>query len=86
MECLFLGMQGIVAYQDYITVTGANLQEHIMNLKNVLRRLKSVGLKLNVNKCEFFKTKIRDLGFPIDKNGLSKNKDRVSCMLSAPTP
>lgn len=86
MECLFQGMQGIVVYQDDITVTGASLQEHIKNLKNVLRRLKSVGLKLNVNKCEFFKSKIRYLGFSIDENGLSKNKDRVSCVLSAPTP
>lgn len=66
MECLFQGMQGIVVYQDDITVTGASLQEYIINLKNVLRRLNSVGLKLNVNKCEFFKSKIRYLGFSID--------------------
>jgi len=34
----------------------------------------------------FFKNKITYLGFNIDKDGLSKNKERVSCVLNAPNP
>ncbi|XP_030380964.1 uncharacterized protein K02A2.6-like [Scaptodrosophila lebanonensis] len=86
MECLFQGIKGVVVYQDDITVTGSNLQEHISNLKTVLSKLKSAGLTLNANKCEFFKSKIRYLGFSIDRYGLSKNVDRVSSVLLAPTP
>nr|XP_041633413.1 uncharacterized protein K02A2.6-like [Drosophila kikkawai] len=86
MESLFQGIPGVVVYQDDITITGRNFQEHITNLKIVLNKLKSVGLKLNTHKCEFFKSKICYLGFMIDKNGLSKTNDRKSSVSLAPTP
>lgn len=43
-------------------------------------------MRLNVTKCEFFKDKISYLGFDIDKNGISKNKDRIKSVLNAPRP
>lgn len=44
------------------------------------------GLKLNLEKFEFFKTKISYLGFTIDKNGLSKNDDRTLSVSQASIP
>ncbi|XP_059217655.1 uncharacterized protein LOC131994788 [Stomoxys calcitrans] len=75
MENLFRGIPYVVVYQDDITVTGKNMQEHISTLRLVLQKLQSSGLKLNLKKSEFFKSKILYLGFNIDKNGLSKNND-----------
>ncbi|XP_037928777.1 uncharacterized protein K02A2.6-like [Teleopsis dalmanni] len=86
MENLLCNIPFVVVYQDDITVSGRNTSEHIHNLKTVLCKLQTAGLKLNLSKCEFFKTKISYLGFTIDKYGLTKNKERTESILKAPIP
>lgn len=86
MENLLRGIEGVVVYQDDITVTGKSFKDHLFNLKSVLRKMSNAGLKLNGIKCVFFQKKISYLGFTIDKNGLHKNKDRYSSILNAPIP
>jgi len=43
------------AYQDDIIVIGRTLEEHKRNLREVFRRLKEANLRLNPEKCQFFK-------------------------------
>lgn len=69
MENFLRDIPFVVVYQDDITVTGKNMEEHINTLRLVLQKLKSAGLKLNINKSIFFQQKISYLGFNIDKNG-----------------
>ena len=42
-----------LAYLDDILVYGKTFGENVRNLKTVLRRLKSKGVKLRVDKCHF---------------------------------
>lgn len=86
MENLLRDISNVVVYQDDITVTGKNFQEHICTLRKVLVKLKSAGLKLNQEKCKFFQPKISYLGFSIDKNGLSKDETRISSVVNSPIP
>lgn len=86
IENLLININGVVIYQDDITVTGKNLQEHVKNLKHVLTRLKEENLKLNLNKCAFFQERISYLGCTIDKHGLSKNNDRIESIIKSPIP
>lgn len=86
IENLFRDIPNAINYMDDIVVTGKNFKEHIATLKLVLSKLESVNLKLNLEKCEFFKEKVAYLGFVIDKNGLSKTKERISSVLQAPVP
>lgn len=86
LENLLRGIPNVVVYQDDITVTGKNFNEHIKTLKLVLTKMQSVGLKVNKKKCQFFQEKISYLGFDIDKFGLSENKDRIKNVLNAPRP
>lgn len=86
MEALLRGIPGVVVYQDDITVTGKDFSDHMKNLRAVLNKLKSAGLKLNPQKCAFFQQRISYLGFSIDKFGLSKNDERFSNILKAPVP
>lgn len=51
------GAKETTFFVDDITVTGKNKQEHLANLKEVFKRLKEAGLKLNLDKCKFFKKK-----------------------------
>lgn len=86
IENLLRGIPNVVIYQDDITVTGKDLQDHIKNLKAVLDKLKTSNLKLNASKCKFFEKEISYLGFTINKNGLRKTHERVVNILEAPIP
>jgi len=48
------------AYQDDIIVIGRSLEE--ANLKEVFRRLKEAILRLNPEKCQFFRKELLYLG------------------------
>lgn len=86
IECLISEFKNVFTYQDDIVVTGSNFSDHLDLLRKVLNKIQEAGLKLNINKCEFFKDKISYLGFNIDKNGLSKNKERTKSFLDSPIP
>lgn len=86
MEGLLGEFNSTFCYQDDIVVTGKNFSEHTKTLRGVLSKLLSAGLRLNLKKCEFFKNKISYLGFDIDRNGLSKNQERIKSILNAPAP
>ena len=58
-----------LAYLDDILVYGRTFKEAVKNLKMVLRRLKSKGVKLRVDKCQFLKTEVRYLGRVISEHG-----------------
>ena len=47
-----------LAYLDDILIFGRNFKEHKKNLRLVLKRLKSKGIKLRVEKCEFVKPEV----------------------------
>ncbi|XP_017468657.1 PREDICTED: uncharacterized protein K02A2.6-like, partial [Rhagoletis zephyria] len=86
IENMLRGIPNVVNYLDDIVITGSNLNDHVKSIESVLVKLQTVGLRLNVDKCEFFKESISYLGFNIDRNGLSKNKDRIAAVLDAPVP
>ncbi|XP_055918303.1 uncharacterized protein K02A2.6-like [Eupeodes corollae] len=86
MENLLRGINGVVVYQDDITVTGRDFKDHLFNLKSVLKKMADAGLRLNAVKCIFFQKQISYLGFTIDKNGLHKNRERFASILDAPIP
>lgn len=43
------------AYLDDIIITSATLDQHMEHLREVFRRLRQANLKINPEKCEFFK-------------------------------
>ncbi|XP_037929430.1 uncharacterized protein K02A2.6-like [Teleopsis dalmanni] len=86
IENALRGIPNVVNYLDDILISGDTIEEHSNSIEKVLKRLESVGLRLNANKCVFFQKTISYLGFDIDKNGLSKNQDRISAVVNAPIP
>ena len=80
------GAKETTFFVDDITVTGKNKQEHLANLKEVFKRLKEAGLKLNLNKCNFFQKEIKFLGHVINKKGLFKDKEKLDAVVKVPNP
>lgn len=84
IEKLIQGIPNCMNFQDDIVITGPDSKSHMETLRKVLKKIKSVGLRLNAKKCEFFAFEIK--GHTIDKNGLRKNNSNIESVLNAPVP
>ena len=57
-------------YLDIIMIQGLDLMDYIdNNLERVFLRLKESQLKVNLNKCTFFKTSVKYLGYIVSSEG-----------------
>ena len=86
MAQIFQGLQGVIVFIDDILVTGRTREEHTRNLRNVLDRLRQVGLRLRKSKCLFFQQSLEYLGHVISKEGIRPTDERVKCVREAPPP
>ena len=56
-------------YLDDILCYGRSFEEQVQNLRLVLKRLKSRGVKLRADKCNFLKQEVKYLGRQFSKTG-----------------
>ena len=68
MAALLAGFDFSVAYLDNILIRSKNRKEHAEHIKQVFKRIRGFGFKVNDTKCEFFMTSIKYLGKIIDTN------------------
>ena len=86
MDAILQGIPPIICYIDDILVTGANDEEHLCNLTEVLRRLQERGMRLKRDKCKFLKDSVNYLGHHIDAQGCHANARKVKAILKAHAP
>lgn len=79
-------LEGVEVYIDDLLIWGKNKQEHDDRLKEVIRRAKENGVKLNRDKCVFGVEEISFLGHKFDKNGMRPDESRVRAIMKMPTP
>ena len=58
-------------YLDDITIHSKSFEDHIVHVKDVLRRLKEAGLKINAEKCKWFAAEINILGHIVANHKVS---------------
>ncbi|OAF67797.1 hypothetical protein A3Q56_04489, partial [Intoshia linei] len=71
---------------DDILIFANTKNRHDKILKIVLERLKYYNIVLNVDKCDLAKDSIKILGRVLDKNRVKIDTDKISPLLSLPTP
>lgn len=76
----------IFAYLDDIIIVSGSFEEHVSLLLRVLDKLGKANLTINLEKCEFFRCKLKYLGYVIDSNGLRTDPDKVEAILNYATP
>ena len=85
MDQLTSDLTGVAVYLDDILVSGANSQEHLQNLRALLKRLDEKGLRCNLDKCTFAQPVVEYLGHTLSRNGIAKGP-KVDAVLNMPPP
>ena len=80
------GIPYLAAYLDDVIVTGRTKEEHLSNLKQVLSALNEHGMKLRLEKCEFFRKQVTYLVHVISAEGLKPSEKRVDAVVNFPKP
>lgn len=75
-----------LVYLDDIIIFGSSLQQHLENLNKVLERLIQANLKVQLDKCEFLKKRMRVLGHVVTQEGIRPNPNKIDKILNWPIP
>ena len=88
MNKVFMGLlrTGCFVYLDDVIIFGESLQEHNARLREVFEKLRQFNLKIEPDKCEFFKTGLSYLGHVVTGEGVKPDPEKVKALTSFPTP
>ena len=86
MDQVLAGIPKVQCIIDDMIITGESNDEHLHVMELVLKRLQEHGLRVNPEKCEFFKDKMTYCAHEITAEGLQKTADKVKAMVDAPRP
>ena len=76
----------VFAYLDDIIVVSSSFEEHVSFLLRVLDKLKQANLTINIEKCQFFRNRLKYLGYVVDAMGLRTDPEKVAAIVNYPTP
>ena len=77
----------IIVYLDNILIYTENSdQAHVDTVQWVLKKLRKYGLFANLKKCQFYKNKIRFLGYVVSVQEVQKTDERKEALKNWPKP
>nr|CAD2196849.1 unnamed protein product [Meloidogyne enterolobii] len=76
MDKLISGIPGVFAYLDDLIIVSKNIEDHKMQLFEIFDRIEKWGLKIQLEKCNFFKEKLKFLGHIVSKSGIEPDPEK----------
>lgn len=76
----------VFAYLDDIIIISEDFNSHVSLLQRVLDKLRQANLTVNLEKCRFFRSQLKYLGYVVDSFGLRTDQEKVKAILDYPTP
>lgn len=73
-------------YMDDLIVIGCSKQHHLTNLRKVFETCRRCNLKLNPEKCRFFKSEVTFLGHKVTDKGILPDESKFSAIKNYPVP
>ena len=80
------GIEGVQNAQDDIMVWGKTKTEHDNRLRNVLRRIRDYGLKLNKDKCIFNVSEVTYIGHTLTSEGVKPDPRKTKAITEMQFP
>ena len=73
-------------YVDDIIIFSKDEKSHLEHLRKIFRTLELANMKVQLDKCEFFKHEVEFLGFVVSKEGIMTNPKKVDSILKFSYP
>lgn len=88
MNIAFTGLttEQCFIYMDDIIVIGKSEADHLRNLTKVFETCKKYNLKLNPEKCQFFRAEVTYLGHRCTNQGVLPDSKKLSAVANYPVP
>ena len=88
VEKVLVGLtwKNCVPYLDNIIIFSSTPEEHLERLKLVFERFCAHNLKINPDKCDFFRMKVQFLGHIVSKIGLEVDRSKIEAVQKYPVP
>lgn len=67
----------LLIYLNDVIVYSPDLDSHLQHVEAVFEQLQKYGLKLQLNKCQFFKKKFCYLGYVVSKEGFAPDPEKL---------
>ncbi|XP_046145480.1 uncharacterized protein K02A2.6-like [Osmia bicornis bicornis] len=86
IETILQGIENLSVFLDDIKIASKTKEKHVSKLEEVFKRLHDANVKINLEKCEFFKSHIQYCGYIIDANGIHKDPAKIYAIARMPKP
>ena len=81
-----LAWKNCVPYLDDNIIFSSTPEEHLERLRLVFERFRAHNLKINPDKCDFFRKKVQFLGHILSKDGLEVDPSKIEAVQNFPVP
>ncbi|KAK3517148.1 hypothetical protein QTP86_003930, partial [Hemibagrus guttatus] len=78
--------RSVIAYIDDILVYSASMEEHVIQVREVLARLQQHHLYVKLEKCEFHRSQVTFLGYVISHQGVEMDTVKFQAVTGWPEP
>ena len=85
MNQLTSDLTGVAVYMDNILISVTTAEDHLNNLRQLLKRLNDKGLRCRIETCVFAEDSVTYLGHTISRNGISKGP-KADAVTKMPAP
>ena len=86
IDNIFINVNCTFSYIDDILIFSPDSNQHKKDLATVLEIIQENGLRLSLDKCEFFATEINFLGFTLSSQGVAPAKHKIDSIQNFPEP
>lgn len=76
----------VLVYLDDLIIFGRTLEEHEERLLKVLDRLREVGLKISIDKCQFCQPSVKYVGHIVSAEGVATDPAKIEAVTTWPQP
>ena len=83
---MLAGLDFAFGYLDDILIHSPDVPTHLIHMRQLFQRLREADLKLNREKCNFFKSHIQYLGHLISGEGIKPLPEKLESIKEMPPP
>jgi hypothetical protein len=82
----YLPGSAAVVFMDDVLVHSSDMDQHFLDLEEVLRRLHKAGVSMRLDKCSFFQSEVKYLGVLVSGEGTRADPKKLEAIRAYPAP